>query len=73
MDYKRPIVLLKKKNNKFSRLSPDNNFLGIMLPYTPVHFLLFEKEIDTLVMTSGNLSDTPIIYKNEEASLFVLQ
>lgn len=63
----RPIVLLEKKNSKLDILSPDNNCLGVMLPYTPVHFLLLESEIDTIVMTSGNVSDTPIIYKNKEA------
>lgn len=64
---KRPIVLLKKKNGDMDITSSDNNYLGVMLPYTPVHFLLFEKDIDTVIMTSGNISDTPILYKNEEA------
>jgi hydrogenase maturation protein HypF len=38
-----------------------------MLPYTPVHFLLMRDGIDTIVMTSANISDLPVIYKNEEA------
>lgn len=67
MSSKRPIVLLKKKNHELDMVSKDNNYLGVMLPYTPVHYLLFEKDIDTLVMTSGNISDTPIIYKNADA------
>lgn len=64
----RPIVLLKKRQKgAFSHIS-ENNYLGVMLPYTPVHCLLTEKEsCRTLVMTSANLSDTPIVYKNDEA------
>jgi hydrogenase maturation protein HypF len=58
---------LKKKSDDFNYISPDNDYLGIMLPYTPVHYLLLEKQIDTLVMTSGNISDTPIVYNNQEA------
>ncbi len=42
--------------------------LGIMLPYTPFHSLLFERlAIDAIVLTSGNLSDEPIVINNEEA------
>lgn len=65
--YRRPIVLLKKKSSDFDYISPDNNYLGIMLPYAPLHYLLFEDELDVLVMTSANLSDNPIIKDNEEA------
>ena len=38
-----------------------------MLPYTPLHVLLFGDDIDALVMTSANRSDTPIVYRNDEA------
>lgn len=38
-----------------------------MLPYTPVHYLILNEDIDTLVMTSANISDLPIVYKNDEA------
>lgn len=65
--HKRPIVLLKKKGDDLKHISLDNNNYGVMLPYTPIHYLLLDDEIDTLVMTSGNLSDIPIIYKNHEA------
>lgn len=65
--YRRPIVLLKKKNNKLDNIAPDNEYLGVMLPYTPVHYLLFEEKLDTIILTSANISDIPIIYKNEEA------
>lgn len=65
----RPIVLLEKK---FPELLPNNiapgiNRLGVMLPYTPLHHLLFDEELQYLVMTSGNVSGMPICYKDEEA------
>lgn len=66
---KRPIVLLDKKD-KYSfpeNLSPNNRKVGVMLPYTPLHYLLFDDELDTLVMTSANISGEPIIYKNDDA------
>lgn len=46
----------------------ENDYIGVMLPYTPLHVLLFGEDIDCMVMTSANLSDTPIIYKNAEAT-----
>ena len=63
---RRPIVLLKKKTDGLEHLS-ENAYLGVMLPYTPLHVLLFGDDIDTLVMTSANLSDTPILKDNEAA------
>ena len=65
-NWQRPIVLLKKKEPGLRHLS-ENAYLGVMLPYTPLHVLLFGDDIDTLVMTSANLSDTPIVYRNDEA------
>ena len=64
--FHKPIVLLKKKKSGADALS-ENGFLGVMLPYTPLHVLLFGEDLDALVMTSANLSDTPIVYRNEEA------
>lgn len=64
----RPIVLLKKKASDLSELiAPNNNFVGIMLPYAPLHYLLFDDESDCLVMTSGNFSNEPIVKDNGEA------
>ncbi|KRQ86617.1 Carbamoyltransferase HypF [Caloramator mitchellensis] len=63
--FRRPIVLLKKKNNLLDYIS-DNDSLGVMLPYTPLHYLIMEN-FDVLVMTSGNEHDIPIYYKNEDA------
>jgi hydrogenase maturation protein HypF len=64
----RPIVLLKQRSdNKISPLvAPHNNSLGVMLPGTPLHFLLL-KELPPLVMTSGNLSDEPIAFEEQDA------
>ncbi|MGC9195417.1 MAG: carbamoyltransferase HypF [Syntrophobacteraceae bacterium] len=71
----RPIVLLKKRENPASipiapSVSPKSKRLGVFLPYTPLHFLLFEAApCRALVMTSGNQSDEPIVTDNEEARL----
>lgn len=65
--FRRPIVLLEKRAGaELSHIS-ENGRIGVMLPYTPLHYLLFGGDIDMLIMTSANLSDTPIIYKNDEA------
>jgi hydrogenase maturation protein HypF len=63
-----PIVLLKKKKKCAlpGNIAPSNNFLGFMLPYTPLHILLFEK-LEVLIMTSGNKRDEPIIFDNKNA------
>jgi len=62
----RPIVLLKKILRTFKLVAPNNNSLGVMLPYTPLHYLLIQS-IDVLVMTSGNKQDEPICRTNNEA------
>ncbi len=87
---KRPIVLLKKRQNNLpGAISPNNPYIGFMLPYTPLHYLLFYYPVnssliphpsslvsrlsspvpnfDALVMTSGNLSEEPIVIDNDEA------
>ena len=63
----RPIVLVKKKRRKENMHISENGCIGIMLPYTPVHHLLLSGDIKSLVMTSANFSDLPIVYKNEDA------
>jgi hydrogenase maturation protein HypF len=65
----RPIVLLKKKDHHdlADNVAPGNNYFGVMLPYTPLHYLLLEKGFRALVMTSANLSDEPIAYEDSEA------
>ena len=66
--WRRPIVLLKEKRCISEQLSLGLDTVGVMLPYMPFHHLLFEKMKQTaLVLTSGNLSDEPIIIDNELA------
>jgi len=68
----RPIVLLERSEDSgvAAEVAPGLNRLGFMLPYTPFHYLLMEPEPgfpDVLVMTSGNLSEEPIAYEDEDA------
>jgi len=72
----RPIVLLARRDDTDAGLAgevaPDNPDLGIMLPYTPLHVLLFglpgdPPGPDALVMTSGNLAGEPIVTDDAEA------
>jgi hydrogenase maturation protein HypF len=70
-DARRPIVLLPAKGGT-GVIAPGNPDLGIMLPYTPLHVLLFglpgdPPGPDALVMTSGNLSGEPIVTDDAEA------
>jgi len=76
----RPIVLLKKRGEAFlannqlpitnyqisGSVAPNIDRLGLMLPYTPLHHLLFDRLDVPLVATSANLSDEPIIRDGEE-------
>jgi len=65
-----PIVLLKRKLSSSilsPLIAPNTIYLGVMLPYTPLHHLLLRKTGRHLVMTSGNLSEEPIAADNEEA------
>src|SRR3990170_4992963 len=48
-------------------IAPDNLYLGVMLPYTPLHHIIIKESGLSLVMTSGNVSDEPIAYKDNEA------
>ena len=66
---KRPIVILKKNENyNFPEsLSPGLHNIGVMLPYSPMHYLLFDEgEIDTYVMTSANIPGEPMMIENSE-------
>ncbi len=65
----RPIVILEKKvlNSLSSHIAPKNRSFGVMLPYTPLHYLFLQNDFLALVMTSGNLSEEPIIFRNDNA------
>jgi hydrogenase maturation protein HypF len=66
----KPIVLLQKKSPfpLAENVAPDNRFIGVMLPYTPIHHLLFYyHDFSALVMTSGNLSGSPVVKDNDVA------
>jgi hydrogenase maturation protein HypF len=79
----RPIVIVPRKENSSidPEVAPKQNTLGVMLPYTPLHYLLFASpqakksllqqvkrfHMPPLVMTSGNLSEEPIAIDNDEA------
>jgi len=64
-----PIVLMRwKGNSPVSReVAPNLEYLGVMLPYTPLHHILLRDSQLPLVMTSGNLSEEPIAKDNDEA------
>jgi len=80
----RPIVLLRRKpeSSIAKEVAPNQDWIGVMLPYTPLHYLLFDdgsltidhgssssihRPLSALVMTSGNLSEEPIATDNNEA------
>jgi len=69
MGVERPIVILRRRDDSTvaHAVAPYQNTLGVMLPYSPLHHLLLNGSLKTLVMTSGNVSDEPIAYQNEEA------
>lgn len=72
--WQKPIVLLDKKTSGSlcESVAPDNPTVGVMLPYAPLHLLLFDYDdgvemTDSLVMTSGNVRGAPICRSDEDA------
>jgi len=66
--WQRPIVLLKHKKELAPDVSVGFNTTGVMLPYMPIHYLIFKKlNFPAIVLTSGNISDEPIVIENDEA------
>ncbi len=70
----KPIVLIDKKFLKVAEnVAPNNNKIGVMLPYTPLHLLIFDypDEIknfpNVLIMTSGNISGEPLAINDDDA------
>ncbi|HXH94796.1 MAG TPA: carbamoyltransferase HypF [Thermoanaerobaculia bacterium] len=65
-----PIVIMERRADAAiaQSVAPNNRTLGVMLPYTPLHELLFrDAPFDSLVMTSGNRSEEPIVTSNDDA------
>lgn len=66
-----PIVLLKRKKQIVSKISDEcifgNPYLGIMLPYSPLHHILLRELCLPVVATSGNISEEPICINEEQA------
>lgn len=73
VSWRRPIVLLEKKNNTQQKILAQNlnaglNLLGVMLPYMPFHYMLFQQlKTSAIVLTSGNFSSEPILIDNQPA------
>jgi hydrogenase maturation protein HypF len=65
----RPIVVAPRSHGArvAGAVAPDSSDLGVMLPYSPLHHLLIDDVGETLVMTSANVSDEPIAYRDEDA------
>ncbi len=65
----RPILLARRRPDArvAEAVAPASTDLGVMLPYSPLHHLLLADAGVPLVMTSGNTSDEPIAYRDEDA------
>lgn len=66
---RKPVVLLRRRpsTSMAASVAPGNPCLGLMLPYTPLHELLLRSVPGPLVLTSGNRSDEPIAYEDDDA------
>ena len=74
LSYQRPIVLLKIKRELAPSVSVGLNRIGIMLPYTPLHYLIFANSLfESLVLTSGNVTDNPIVISNNQVQKELIQ
>jgi len=69
LSVERPIVLARRRPSApiAPAVAPGNPLVGVMLPYAPLHHLLLAASGRPLVMTSGNLSEEPLAYRNDEA------
>ncbi|HEY0804066.1 MAG TPA: carbamoyltransferase HypF, partial [Pseudonocardiaceae bacterium] len=67
---RRPIVLLPRRpdTDLADAVAPGNRELGVMLPYTPMHHVLLRAMAGPIVLTSGNVSDEPIAYRDTDAA-----
>ncbi len=64
-----PIIIVKKRTGTCISplIAPNNGWLGLMLPYAPLHHLLMHGNFQALVMTSGNISDEPVAFEDHDA------
>ncbi len=64
-----PIIIVRKRPDipLSALIAPDNGWLGLMLPYAPLHHLLMRGNFKALVMTSGNISDEPVAFEDRDA------
>ena len=68
--HRAPIVLLRRRGGAAvaEAVAPGDPYLGLMLPYTPVHHLLLDAVAEPIVLTSGNVSDEPIAHRDDDAA-----
>lgn len=73
LNQQKPIVLLSRKNTSdlSEMVNPGLKKLGAMLPYSGVHYLLFDAQIEALVATSGNISGLPLVTGDEDAKEYI--
>ena len=66
-----PVVIVRKRPDSglSPLIAPSNGWLGLMLPYAPLHYLLMRDNFRALVMTSGNVSDEPVAFEDHDALL----
>lgn len=64
-----PIIIVRKQPDSplSALIAPHNDWLGLMLPYAPLHHLLMRDNFQALVMTSGNISDEPVAFEDDDA------
>lgn len=68
LSWQRPIILLKHKKTLAYDVCVGFETMGVMMPYMPIHYLIFQKlKCSAIVLTSGNISDEPIVIDNETA------
>lgn len=69
LSWRRPVVLLREKQKLNPAINNGLEYIGVMLPYMPFHFILFEEiDLPAIVMTSANPSEQPII-KDDKVAL----
>lgn len=64
-----PIVIVRKRPDcpLAEMVAPSNGWVGLLLPYAPLHHLLLRDNFQALVMTSGNISDEPVAFEDHDA------